>query len=149
VLTGEERSKGVEATVDGRIAPRLSVAASAALQEARITRTTTAAPEGRHVASVPKFTGSLWGRYDLNDRLGLGAGVYHQSKSFASLSNAVTVPGFTRLDAAAFIRLTEQLSLQLNVENLLDKKYIGLSHTDNNLTPANPRTFRAALKVAL
>ena len=149
VLTGEERSKGIEATADGRIAPGLIFSAAAALQEARITRTTAAAVAGTRVASVPKFTGSLWGRYDLNDRLGFGAGLFHQSKTFASLSNAVTVPGFTRVDAAAYLGLTRQLKLQLNVENLLDKKYIGLSHTDNNLTPANPRTFRAALRVAL
>ena len=149
VLTGEERSKGIEATADGRIAPGLSFSAAAALQEARITRTTTAAVAGTRVASVPKFTGSLWGRYDLNERLGFGAGLFHQSKTFASLSNAVTVPGFTRVDAAAFLGLTRQLKLQFNVENLLDRKYIGLSHTDNNLTPANPRTFRAALRVAL
>jgi catecholate siderophore receptor len=149
VLTGKERSRGLEATAEGRVSRRLSFQAATALQEARITRTTTAAAAGTHVASVPKFTASLWGRYEFNERLGVGAGVYHQSKSFASLSNAVTVPGFTRIDAAAFVGLTKQLKLQLNVENVANKKYIGLSHTDNNLTPANPRTVRAALRFAL
>ena len=149
VLTGKERSKGIEATAEGRFGHGLSLAASAALQQAVITRTTTAAVAGTHVASVPKFTSSLWGRYDVSDRLGFGLGLFHQSQTFASLSNAVTVPGFTRVDAAAFIGLTRQLKLQLNVENLANKKYIGLSHTDNNLTPANPRTVRAALRIAL
>ncbi len=149
VLTGEQRSKGIEASVEGRVLRRLSFAATAALQEARITRTTGAAVAGTHVPSVPKFTTSLWGRYDLSNRLGFGLGLYHQSKTFASLSNAVTVPGFTRVDAAAFIGLTDRLKLQLNVENLLDKKYIGLTHNDNNLTPGNPRTLRAALRIAL
>lgn len=149
VLTGAERSKGLEATAEGRVSRQLSFLAAAALQEARFTRTTTAAVAGIHVANVPKFTASLWGRYDLNDRLGFGAGLFHQSKSFASLSNAVTLPGFTRIDAAAYLGLTKQLKLQLNVENVANRKYIGLSHTDNNLTPANPRTVRAALKFAL
>ncbi len=149
VLTGEERSKGIEATAEGRLARGLSFAASAALQQARITRTTAAAVAGTRVASVPTFTSSLWSRYDLSDRLGFGLGLYHQSKTYASVSNAVTVPGFTRIDAAAFIGLTDRLKLQLNVENLAGKKYIGLTHSDNNLTPANPRTFRAAFRVAL
>jgi catecholate siderophore receptor len=127
----------------------LSVAAAAAWQKAEITRTTAAAPEGRNVPSVPKFTASLWSRYDVNDRLGLGLGLYHQSKIFASISNAVTAPGYTRLDAAAFIGLTDQLALQLNIENILDKDYIGAVHTDNNLTPGNPRTVRATLRVKL
>jgi catecholate siderophore receptor len=149
VLTGEERSRGIEATAEGRVSRQLSFQAATALQEARITRTTTAAAAGTHVASVPKVTASLWGRYEFNERFGVGAGVYHQSKTFASLSNAVTVPGFTRIDSAAYVGLTKQLKLQLNVENVANKKYIGLSHTDNNLTPANPRTLRAALRIAL
>ena len=149
MLTGEQRSKGIEATAEGRVTQTLSFAASAALQEAKITSKTAAASAGTRVPSVPTFTGSLWGRYDVSDRLGLGLGLYHQSKTFASVSNAVTVPGFTRIDAAAFIGLTPQLKLQLNVENVANKKYIGLSHNDNNLTPANPRTLRAALRVSL
>ena len=149
VLTGEQRSKGIEATATGKLTDRLSIAAAAALQKAEITRTTQAAPEGRDVPSVPKFTASLWGRYDVNDRLGLGLGLYHQSKMFASISNAVVSPGFTRLDAAAFVGLTDQLALQLNVENVLDKDYIGAVHTDNNLTPGAPRTARATLRVKL
>ena len=149
VLTGEQRSKGIEASAEGRIARQLSFAASAALQEARITQTTAGAAAGTRVPSVPTFTSSLWGRYEVNNRLGVGLGLYHQSKTYASVSEAVTVPGFTRIDAAAFIGLTPQLKLQLNVENITDKKYIGLTHNDNNLTPGNPRTFRAALRIAL
>lgn len=149
VLTGEQRSKGIEASVTGKVTKHLSIAAAAALQKAEITRTTTAAPAGREVASVPHFTGSLWGRYDINERLGLGAGIYHQSKMYASISNAVTVPGYTRLDAAAFFALTNNIEAQVNVENLLDKKYIGLVHTDNNLNPGSPRTLKAALRFKL
>ena len=32
---------------------------------------------------------------------------------------------------------------------LLDKDYVGLSHTDNNLTPGNPRTLRATVRFSL
>ena len=149
VLTGEQRSKGIEATAEGRIMRGLRFTASAALQEAKITQTTAAAVAGTRVPSVPTFTSSLWGRYEVSERLGLGLGLYHQSKTDASVSNAVTVPGFTRIDAAAFIGLTPQLKLQLNVENIADKNYIGLTHNDNNLTPGNPRTFRATLNVTL
>ena len=149
VLTGEQRSKGIEATATGKLTQRLSIAASAALQDAEITRTTSAAPAGREIASVPRFTGSLWGRYDVTDRVGFGLGVHHQSKMFASLGNAITVPGYTRVDAAAFIGLTDQFAVQINVENLLDKDYVAAVHTDNNLTPGNPRTARVTLRAKL
>ena len=149
VLTGAERSKGIEASAGGRIGRAWSFSASAALQDAEIRRTTSAAPAGRKVASVPHFTASLWGRYDFNDRFGVGLGAYRQSKSYASISNAVIVPGYSRLDAAAFLDLTDKIALQVNVENLLDRDYVGLSHTDNNLTPGAPRTVRATLRFGI
>ena len=149
VLTGAQRSKGIEASAAGKLSDRLSIAATAAVQKAEIRRTTAAAPAGREVASVPRFTGSLWGRYDVNGRLGFGLGLYHQSKMFASISNAVAVPGYTRVDAAAFIGLTDDLAVQVNIENLLDKDYIGAVHSDNNLTPGAPRTARLTLRAKL
>jgi catecholate siderophore receptor len=148
VLSGEQRSKGVELTVQGETG-KLSVSGGAALQNSEIRRTTTAAPAGRKVALVPRFQASLWGRYDFTDRLGAGLGLYHQSDSFASISNTVVLPAFTRLDAAAFIGLSKAVELQLNVENLLDRDYTGLAFNDNNLTPANPRTARATVRLKL
>ncbi|WP_245600255.1 TonB-dependent receptor [Sphingomonas jaspsi] len=146
VLSGEQRSKGIEASLSGKVNDRLSIAASAALQRARYRTTSTAGAAGNDVASVPHFTTSVWGRYDFDQRFGVGAGVYHQSKFYASSSNAVKVPGYTRIDAAAYIGLTDYAELQLNVENLLGKDYIGLTHTDNNLTPGAPRTLRGTVR---
>lgn len=146
VLSGKQRSKGIEASLSGKVNDRLSIAASAALQRARYRSTSTAGAAGNDVASVPHFTTSLWGRYDFSKRIGVGAGVYHQSSYYASSSNAVRVPGHTRVDAAAYVGLTDFAELQLNVENLLDKDYIGLTHTDNNLTPGAPRTVRGTLR---
>ncbi len=149
LLTGEQRSKGIEASATGKISDHLSIAAAAAIQKAEIRRATSASPAGREVASVPRFTTSLWGRYDVSDRIGFGLGVYHQSKMFASISNAVVIPGYSRFDAAAFVGLTDKLQVQVNFENLLGKDYIGAVHNDNNLTPGNPRTARVTLRAKL
>ena len=146
LLSGAERSKGIEASIDGRLGQRLTITGSAAVQRAKITSATASAVAGKAVASVPHFTTSLWGRYNVSKRIGFGLGLYHQSDSFASTGNAVVVPAFTRVDAAAFLGLTRQVALQLNVENLFDKNYIGLANGDNNLTPGNPRTLRATLR---
>jgi len=149
VLTGAQRSRGVELTVQGRPLHELSLSGGLAFQDAEIRRTTSAAPSGRKVALVPRFQVSLWGRYDFSDWIGAGIGVYHQSKSFASISNAVVVPRFTRVDAAGYFKVRDGLELQLNVDNLLDEDYIGLAFNDNNLTPANPRTVRATVRFGL
>jgi catecholate siderophore receptor len=64
---------------------------------------------------------------------------------FAAIDNTVTLPGFTRVDAAAFVTVSQMLRAQLNVENLLDERYYPTSHGNNNIAPGAPRTLRFSL----
>ena len=105
----------------------------------------TAAPAGAIVPLVPRQTFSLWNRYQLVPRLGAGVGVVHQTKMFAAIDNTVTLPGFTRVDAAAFLTLTETLHAQVNIENLFDERYYPTSHSNNNIAPGGPRTVRVSV----
>ena len=73
----------------------------------------------------------------------LGAGVVHQSDRFASLSNAVLMPDFTRVDAAAFYEISDRFEIQLHAENLGNELYFPTAHNDNNITPGAPRSVRA------
>ena len=147
VLTGAQRSKGFEAGLSGRITPRWEVAGGYAWQDAKITSTTSAAPAGREVPLVPTHTFSLWNKYEVTPMVAVGLGVIHQTRRFASISNTVTLPGFTRADAAVFVRLNDRLRAQVNIENLFDKRYVSTSHGDNNILPGSPRAVRASLSV--
>jgi catecholate siderophore receptor len=146
VLTGEQRSRGLELGLIGEIAPNWQISVGYALQDAEITETTAAAPEGREVPQVPKHQASLWTRYDFTPRLGAGLGLYHQSESFASISNAVVLPSYTRIDAALFFRITDAIEAQINIENLLGEDYSPTAHNDNNLTPGAPASVRGTLR---
>jgi catecholate siderophore receptor len=147
VLTGAQRSRGIELEATGRIARDLTLSLAAALQEAEIRRTTTAAPAGRDVALVPQAQFSAWGRWDASRTLGLGLGVEHRSSQFASISNAVRLPAYTRVDAAAFVRLTDRIEAQVNVDNLLGETYFPTAHTDNNITTGAPTNARVTLRM--
>ena len=57
------------------------------------------------------------------------------------------MPAYTRVDAAMFYNVAENVSLQLNVENLFDADYYPASHTDNNIQPGEP--LNATLGVRL
>jgi catecholate siderophore receptor len=146
VLTGEQRSKGVEVEVRGRVTRRLALSGALALQNVEIRRSAIASLDGRRAPLVPRLQGSLWGRYDFTSRLGVGLGLYHQTKVFASISNAVELPAYTRVDAAGFVALNDRVAVQLNVENLLAADYYSTAHNDNNITPGAPRTARATLR---
>jgi len=142
VLTGAQRSSGLELGLTGNITSKWQAALGYAFTRARITSTTSSAVAGRIVAQVPRNQLSLWNRYDFTRRFGLGLGLYHQSRSFTTISNAVALPAYTRIDAAAFFKITERIEAQVNVENLTDSRYFPLAHTDNNISTGAPLNAR-------
>ena len=145
VQTGAQRSKGLELGLSGKVTDRWETVATLAVQSARITRQTATAPAGRDAALTPEFTASLWNKVEVTPRLSVGLGVIHQGDMFASISNTVTLPGFTRVDGAVFLRVGEDYRLQLNVENLGDITWSPTSHGDNNIQPGAPRTVRISI----
>jgi catecholate siderophore receptor len=94
---------------------------------------------------VPRHTVSLWNTYQLLSRLGLGLGVLHRSDMYAAIDNTVVLPGYVRADAALFLSLRENLRLQANVENLLDRRYTLNADSNNNISPGSGRALRVGL----
>jgi catecholate siderophore receptor len=147
VLTGAQRSRGLEIGLERNVTDRWQVSAGYSLQKAKITRATTACPAaGCEVPLVPRHRFSAWNRYNFTDSLGFGLGVLAATKSYASISNAVTLPGYVRVDAAAYYQLTDGIEAQLNVENLFGADYFPTAHNDNNIAPGAPVTARATLR---
>ena len=64
---------------------------------------------------------------------------------FAAIDNTVTLPGYTRADAALYYSVTEKIRLQANVENLLDTKYYLNADSNNNISPGFSRAVRIGL----
>jgi len=145
VLTGAQRSRGLELGLERSITSRWLVSAGYTLQKAEITETTSAAPEGRELPLVPRHSFSLWNRYDVTKAFGVGLGVIARTKSYASISNAVKLPGYARVDAALYYKLTNGMEAQLNLENLFDARYFPTANNDNNIAPGAPRSVRLTL----
>jgi catecholate siderophore receptor len=145
VQTGSQRTDGFEFSVTGSITSRWDIVAGYAYQDAKISSTTTAAPKGRDVPLVPENSFSLWNRYQFARRWGAGVGVVHQDEVYASISNAVTLPSVTRVDAGLFFEMNDHFDAQLNVENLLNEKYYETAHSDDNITPGTTRVVRATV----
>lgn len=145
VLTGAQRSRGLEIGLERSITSDWLISAGYTLQRAEITETTTAAPAGRDVPLVPRHSFSLWNRYDFNPAFGAALGLIARSKSYATISNAVELPSYARVDAALFYRLRNGLEAQINFENLLGAHYFPTANADNNLAPGAPRTVKATV----
>lgn len=145
VLTGKQRSRGIELGLERSVTSRWLISGGYSFQDATITETTSAALAGRKVPLVPRHSLSLWNRYDVTKQIGVGLGVITRSKSYTSVSNVVKLPGYARIDAAVFYKLANGLQAQLNAENLLDSHYFPTASNDNNIAPGAPRTIKATL----
>lgn len=147
VLSGASRVRGWEASLAGRITSNWQASMGYSFQDGEITSTTASAPAGRKLDKLPRHQASAWTRYDLTPTFGLGLGAVHQSGQFATISNAVRLPGFTRFDAAAYWKPMANLALQLNVENLANISYFPSAHTDNNIATGAPRNAKLTVRV--
>lgn len=145
VLTGKQRSRGLELGLERSVTSRWLISAGYAHQKAKIIESTASAPAGREVPLVPHDSFSLWNRYDLTRQFGLGLGLIARSKSYASISNNVRLPGYARVDAAVYYSLGFGLEAQLNVENLFGARYFASASNDNNIAPGAPRSVKLSL----
>ncbi len=142
VQTGWQRTTGVELGASGRVTSRWQLAAGFAAQRARTWA-------GATTPLVPERTLSVWNKVHVAGPLALGLGVVRQGRAFAAIDNTVTLPAFTRTDAAAYLVLPAHLRAQLNVENLTNSKYYSTSHGNNNIMPGATRTVRVSLNAGL
>lgn len=95
-------------------------------------------PTGFTPRELPETTFSIWTAYEISDVFGVGLGVTYQDDSFVNNSNSATLPSYTRVDASAYYDVSEDLRLQLNIENLTDELYFPNSHSTHQVTVGAP-----------
>ena len=146
LLVDAQRTTGVELGLEGDLTSRWSVAGGYAWQRGVITHSISASAEaGARLPHMPSHWMSLWNRLALTSRFAAGLGVLYRSDIFASTDNRVRLPGWVRVDAAAYYDLDDRWRLQVNVENLADDRYFASAHNNANITPGSPRAVRTAL----
>ena len=81
----------------------------------------------------------------LHPRVSAGLGIVQRSDMFATIDNTVVLPGYVKADAAAYFTISRQARVQLNIENLTDRKYYQNADSNTNISPGYPRAVRLAL----
>ena len=103
--------------------------------------------KGGEPREIPEQTASLWATYEVNDQFGIGLGITHQGES--NIKNdkpGLILPDYTRVDFAAYYDLADDLSVQLNVENLTDELYFPHSHSTHQASVGEPLNARVSLR---
>ncbi|EAW28152.1 putative TonB-dependent receptor; putative outer membrane bound protein involved in iron chelated transport [Alteromonadales bacterium TW-7] len=141
---GEQRHKGVELTAQGAATDRLFVMASTMYLDANYERDEEL--EGKRPTDAPKWSASLWTRYELNDAIAFNAGAFYEGERFADSANTITKDAYTRVDVGATYKLKvskTDVNLRLNIENLFDEDYLAGGGT-NNVTIGEGTNVRLA-----
>lgn len=152
---GLTRTRGGEITLTGYLTDEWQVALGYGHQAAKVLNGN-AADIGKTVPSVPRDTFSFWNRYDFTPILGAGVGVVHNAKFFSAIDNAVVISGYTRVDGAVFFNFGknvfsygEELSAQVNIENVLGEHYFISAQNNNNISPGAPRAVYVTINAKL
>lgn len=123
---GEVRSRGLELEAQANVTENISLVASYTKLDPETTKSTRPAEEGKLPANVADEMASLWAHYQFRgalDGLAIGAGARHTSSSYGDNTETLEVPSYTLLDAMVSYKL-QDVTLQVNANNLTDKEYI-------------------------
>jgi iron complex outermembrane recepter protein len=169
ILTGAVRSRGPELDITGEILPGWNIIATYSNMDARVTKSNdtssfTSPLVGSRLFNTPRNTASLWSTYEVQNGdfkgLKFGGGVKMQDGQTGCCDNpAARLPGFATVDLlAAYSRDIDKakVTVQFNIDNLLDKQYYsGISTNGVGLTGiksayadfGQPRTFMGSINV--
>ncbi|MEG3766385.1 TonB-dependent receptor [Alteromonas sp. 14N.309.X.WAT.G.H12] len=146
--SGLQTHKGFEISAQGAVTDKWFVMTSAMYLHAEYE--VDESYQGNTPADAPKWSASLWSRYELTDKLALNAGLFYQGARFADNANTVEKDAYTRVDVGATYTtdvMGKAVGLRLNIENLFDTDYLAGGGT-NNVTIGDGATARLQMKVA-
>ncbi|KRG39627.1 TonB-dependent receptor [Stenotrophomonas pictorum JCM 9942] len=102
---------------------------------------------GNVFPNTARHSATLWTSYTLPFGLTLGAGASYSDKQYGDVANTKWIPSYTRWDAMASYAIQDNISLQLNVQNLTDKTYFTKAYASHYAAIAPGRAATLALNV--
>lgn len=146
---GEQRNRGLELTAYGEVRKGLRAMASAAFNDAKLTRATGGANEGNNLAGVPDRTFNVGLDWDTPwvPGLSLNGRVIHTSSVYYNIANTLNMPSWTRMDIGARYATKvadKPVVLRASLENVFDREYW---ITSNYVTVGAPRTLMLSASV--
>jgi len=75
----------------------------------------------------------------------MGLGATYQDDSFIDNGNNAVMPSYTRIDASAYYQISDDMRVQLNIENLTDELYFPNAHSTHQVTVGAPLNAMVSL----
>ena len=146
---GEVKVKGIELGAAGKITSQWNVFAGYTYLDTEQSKTGqfaggmtdlgSAANKGNDLPGIAKNSASVWTTYNVLPKLTVGGGAFYVDKVYADPGNSLYVPSYVRWDGMASYKIDERVSIQLNLQNLTDKRYFNQTYTRHFATVAPGR----------
>ncbi|ENW83746.1 hypothetical protein F909_00412 [Acinetobacter sp. ANC 3929] len=147
---GETRVDGIELGANGNITDKWAVSAGYTYLDSEIVdagfakdssgKYVPSPTNGNQVQNVAKNSATLWTTYKVLPQLTLGAGAVAMDKVYGDAANTKWVPGYVRYDAMARYNVDKNVDLQLNINNLSDKRYFTKAYASHYASEAEGRS---------
>ncbi len=139
----ESEIKGFEFQLRGHVTDRWFVSAGYSYLDGEIVDRM--GSTGLRPRELPENMVSIWNSYQATEKFGVGLGLAYQDESFINNGNSAVLPSYVRLDAAAYYDVSDNLRLQVNVENLTDELYFPNAHSTHQASVGAPVNARFAV----
>ncbi|SDZ40969.1 TonB-dependent siderophore receptor [Pseudomonas sp. NFIX28] len=146
---GESRVDGLELSASGKITDKWQVFAGYSYLKSELVDPgfngrngviSAGSNKGNEMPNTPKNSFSLWTTYEVMPKLTVGGGAFYVDDVYGDAGNTVYVPSYTRYDAMASYKLSKNVDLQLNVQNLTNETYYDKAYSAHFANQAAGRT---------
>lgn len=146
---GKSRVDGIELTATGKITDKWQVFSGYTYMDSELVDGGKVAVNGVFVDSpnngnqlpnTPNNALSLWTTYNVTSKLAIGGGAFYVDDVFGNVNNTVMVDSYWRYDAMASYKLSKNIDLQLNVQNLTNETYYDKAYANHYANQAAGRT---------
>ena len=139
LLSGLQRSRGVELTATGKIVGNWYVRGGIGLQDATVVKDNNGF-EGKRVSDVAKRNGSLFITWKPEMGWYAETGLTLVGDRYADSLNTVVLPGYGRWDALVGLRQKEW-DVRAALNNIADKTYYASATSVAQIQPGEPRSL--------
>lgn len=144
---GRQRSRGMEVEASGSITSNWSITANYAWNKNVIVESDDTEEIGQIAENAPRSQGGLWTKYQFRDGVLENAGImggFNFLTERNTFDPELQLPAYTVADVA-FTYDLGRANLNLNIDNVFDKKHWIGGYNFGRIFPGQPRTFLAKI----
>ncbi len=146
-VSGEQRSRGFEFETAAEPVDGLKITGAYTYLDAEVTKDNSI-PVGSPLQGVPEHALSTWVKYTLQSGplkgFGAGIGARYYSRQSGDTNHSFDLPSYGLVDAALYYE-QESYTVQVNFNNILDKRYFVGSYSDLYVLPGKPFNVSASV----